>query len=376
MALRRPVSLFSRGMLRAEDQSVVGTLVVLDGAVEHDAVQAAWAELMSRHMRLRCAPVDGRWVESGARADQLVLRAPPLRDWLEVEAWMSALQSHELPTRCGLPLWRLYVARLEDTRTALFLRCHHVLGDGLALGQLWQSLADPADVVVPPAALDGWTVHARLAAWVVLLSWLVLLRWMWLFVVHAFRPQPAPFRVPPSGAKRLAVTRDPLPVAQLDALRQHGTLNDVVLAAVARALASLRGDHRSRLAAAMPVNIRLRPDSQVVLRNLFGSIAFHLPRVSPDEPLPATVHRMARITAPLKRLPEPYIAAIMLSLTALLPLPLALTLLGSLTSRVSLLVSNVRGPPNQLRIWGHPVQLMMGFVPPPTGVPLGIGVLR
>lgn len=211
----------------------------------------------------------------------------------------------------------------------LFFRWHHIIGDGAALGQVWASMADnfDFDTEVPRVTWSQWF---RLWAWILGLWWIVVLRWFYMFLAYPKQATPFEPQAPPTPSttlvkkQRLALSQSA--VVEMDSfhVKRHGggggTVNDIILTAVNRAIASLTGEYDKSLAMGMAVNIRFRRDDTPVLRNLIGSMSLFLPCVNPHkEPFDKTLLAVSAATQSIKRLPEAYVAATTLILSNFFP---------------------------------------------------------
>lgn len=306
--------------------------------------------------------------------------------WEDVERHASALHSRRME-EFGAVLWRVHLFKYKGN-SVLFFRWHHIVGDGASLGAVWFGMADNVsyESEVPHVSWSQW---ARLWLWIALTWWLVVLRWLWMFA--AYPVQPGPFKREAADAsdakkqplhfvkkQRLALSHErvvPLSVFKEQG-RRAGTVNDYMLAAVNRAIASLTGEYDKSLAMAMAVNIRLHRDEKPVLRNLIGSMSLFLPPVNPEvESFEKSAKKVSAVTQTVKSLPEAYVGALTLMLTNLVPVSWAQWLFFTMSSRARLVLSNVVGAKQRLQLFGGEALMMMGFVPPPSKTPCAIGVL-
>ncbi len=292
-----------------ECQSAPGLIMVLDRCITRGAVISAFESLLAVHPKLRCG--------LGRRESTFVWQPLPLVDldsvivegasslvsWSDVERWVGARLSERIPESESQVLWRLRLLRYHGN-SALFFQWHHILADGAAMGQLWASLSSLSQGVDTAAhrLISHWAL-ARLALWVVCGAWLVALRWLWLLVVTGFPRQPQRYRGPAlDGTRTVACSLAPVvSLQQLKVLHSIGTVNDLVLAAVVRAVAHCTRDYAAQLAIVMPVNIRLGIDDPPVLRNAVGSMTLLAPAVRPaGEHSRATARKIASRMALIK----------------------------------------------------------------------------
>jgi diacylglycerol O-acyltransferase / wax synthase len=292
------------------------------------------------------------------------------------------------------PLWELWlITGLAQGRVGLVLKLHHALADGLAAVQIAGALLLDATPDAPspqpppwrPRPLpSGWVLVAdnlrgRGAALAVALARLRhpgtlpaqarMLAGAWRMVGDGRRPpRRSPLRQPLGGRRRLVLVRARLAVVKQIAHAHHGTVNDVLLAAVAgglRALLLARGVlvEGLTLRASVPVALR-RASAAAALGNQVGLMVVPLPVGEPD---PARrLRQVTQATTQRKRRPE--------VLAGLRPVG-SLTVLRALNrySRhqhlVDLFITNVPGPQVPLFVVGarlleaFPVVQVAGNVP-------------
>jgi diacylglycerol O-acyltransferase / wax synthase len=170
---------------------------------------------------------------------------------------------------------------------------------------------------------------------------------------------------PTGPRRRFAVARADLAAVRAAGHAQGGTVNDVVLAAVAGALRSVlrqRGERPGRLVASVPVSAR-RAAGTATLGNQVGVRPVELPDL--DDP----ARRLAAVARTTRALPDVPRGASAAVLTPLLRLLGRLGLLRWYVDRqrmVSTFVTNVRGPAAPLSFLGSPVTALLPL-PATTG---------
>ena len=270
------------------------------------------------------------------------------------------------PLRPGRPLWSIrLITGLAEGRSALVVVFHHVLADGIGGLAILERLVDgtqgdpdPAFPRRPPRHQDLLIDVLRSAG-------------------RAFARLPAGLRRLRGGAAELGAGRNPhapsctlnrpigtgraLAVARADlgavhatAHTQGGTVNDVVLTAVAGALRTVlanRGETVNQLVVSMPVSSR-RQASTTKLGNQVGVIPVTVPTTGgPTQRLAA----VARITRQRKTV-APGSSAVLLG-----PVFRALAKVGAFgwfidrQRVINTFVSNLRGPAQRLTFFGAPV---------------------
>jgi diacylglycerol O-acyltransferase / wax synthase len=292
------------------------------------------------------------------------------------------------------PLWELWlITGLAQGRVGLVLKLHHALADGLAAVQIAGALLLDATPDAPSPQPPPWRPRPLPSGWVLVADNLGgrgaalaaalarlrhpgtlpaqarMLAGAWRMVGDGRRPpRRSPLRQPLGGRRRLVLVRARLAVVKQIAHAHHGTVNDVLLAAVAgglRALLLARGVlvEGLTLRASVPVALR-RASAAAALGNQVGLMVVPLPVGEPD---PARrLRQVTQATTQRKRRPE--------VLAGLRPVG-SLTVLRALNrySRhqhlVDLFITNVPGPQVPLFVVGarlleaFPVVQVAGNVP-------------
>ncbi|MDB5971212.1 MAG: acyltransferase [Hydrocarboniphaga sp.] len=304
------------------------------------------------------------------------------------------------------PLWQLSLFRQSRRRVALLFRAHHAMADGVSLMQLLLKLADGAGdgqaASAPQAhhatrtrrgplafaihgleSLDaGWSaIQARLAR--AREQPADAIRDLALFAagtastlrVLSLRDRtPAPFRQALCGDRRIDWSA-PLSLEPLHRLaHRHGvSLNDLFLSALAGAFGRyLRAAgpvaRRAILRVSIPVDLRSPADGD--FGNCFGLVLFDLP-VGEQ----CALRRLALVGRQMRKLKHSQQArAMLMSLRALghLPVFVEKMLVERVAGKAAAVVSNLRGPDDELVFAGAGLKSVV-FWPPQTGE-VGIGV--
>jgi diacylglycerol O-acyltransferase len=298
------------------------------------------------------------------------------------------------------PLWELWlITGLAQGRVGLVLKLHHALADGLAAVQIAGALLldatpDATSPQPPPwrprPAPPGWVLVAdnlrgRAAALAAALARLRhpgtlqaqarVLAGAWRMVRDGRRlPRRSPLRRPLGGRRRLVLARARLAVVKQIAHAHHGTVNDVLLAAVAgglRALLLARGVPVEGLTLRASVPVALRgARAAAALGNQVGLMVVPLPVGEPD--VVRRLRQVTQATVQRKRRPE--------VLAGLRPVG-SLTVLRALNrySRhqhlVDLFITNVPGPQVPLFVVGARLLEAFPVVQVAGNVPLSVAVL-
>jgi diacylglycerol O-acyltransferase / wax synthase len=309
------------------------------------------------------------------------------------------------------PLWELWLVEgLSGDRFALLSKTHHALVDGISgvdiMTVLFDTSPDPMPVAPPDhewvprplpsraqlladALLERATVPGEMARGV-----RALLRGPRAVAgraAHAFGAlgelaitglNPAPpslFNVPIGPHRRFTWVRGDLD--QFKAIKKSlgGTVNDVVLSAVAGALGSymrLQGEETDglELRAMIPVSVRADLE-RGALGNRVAAMWAPLPVgiVDPVE----RVHRVSASTEQLKRSGQAVGAQVLTQLAGFAP-PTILSQAARLQARqrlFNLVVTNVPGPQFPLYLLGRELESIFPMVPLAKNTALGIAIL-
>jgi WS/DGAT/MGAT family acyltransferase len=265
------------------------------------------------------------------------------------------------------PLWELWLLTgLAEDRVGLLIRLHHVLADGVAALAMIGALLDPPEEVValpaPPwrprptptrrellADNIAWRADAfgrglrnpsRLGAH--LREWAAQLGRLW----SEGRTEPASFNRPVGEQRRLVLARADLERASVVAHRHGGTVNDVILTAVAggaRRLLQARGEagHGRVLKVSVATSMRAPLDD----RNSGNRVGIMIVPVPVGEPDPLLrLDAVVRATTKRKRQP-PYQPSARFSQRWMVRVMTHQRL-------VNLLSSNLPGPPHLVHFGG------------------------
>jgi len=329
-----------------------------------------------------------------------------------------------VPLSARRPLWHFYlvenfVGEDGEPGSALIVRIHHCIADGIALISVIMSLVDGgseppkrqhrssagaeewlSDALIKPLA--GLTVRAiDLAGEGAARSLHALLdpekamqhgltgsadaaRMAWQVVndaaALALMPDDSPTRLKgePGTAKRVAWC-PPLPLDDVKAVgRALGcSVNDVLLSCVAGAIGGyLRdcGDDTTgkEIRAMIPVNLRPMEEAWK-LGNHFGLAPLVLPigMENPIERIYEVRHRMAA----LKGSTQPLLAFGLLAVAGLMVKPAQDALLNLFGRKTTAVMTNVPGPREPLALCGARVTQCMFWVPQTGSVGLGVSIL-
>jgi diacylglycerol O-acyltransferase / wax synthase len=339
----------------------------------------------------------------GAHLHRIALPAP--HDQAALQDLVSTLLS--TPLDLTKSPWQFHLIEQYGGGCALLARLHHCIADGIALMRVLLSLTDSAADPPPdqdptparnrqtpdpvPVAAANATVRAaekllgqgveallepaRLAdtaqfgaSSAVALSRLLLMS-----------PDPhTPFKGQLGVPKRAAWSA-PIALEEVKAIGRAvgGTVNDVLLAAVAGALRSYllgRGQVVDGLdiRAAVPVNLR-SPDQPPTLGNRFGLVFLSLP-IGADDPLDRLYDLKQRMEA-VKGSPEALLTFGVLHLMGMLPSQAQDAGMLLFGSKATAVMTNVPGPRETIYLAGAPVRELMFWVPQSGRLGLGVSIL-
>jgi WS/DGAT/MGAT family acyltransferase len=316
----------------------------------------------------------GTWVddpEFDLDRHLVVQPAPGRGDRRGLEDFVGEQRS--VPFDPAHPLWRVHLLQGYQGGSAVLLRYHHAMADGIRLTQVMMGLLDPVDG--EPIALS-----ARVGRSAPLISLrgaagpaLALLRTVGSVVKIALWTNPPSALDGQPGIAKTAAWSDPVPLDRLHdvAVRTGTTINDVcvtlVAGAMARYLAESPSDHKlapgdDDVAWMVPAN--LEPPGQEPPRELGNHFALVL-AVLPHGPASFAdrlreVHsRMARIRGSW----EPELTFALSRGLAVSPALLGGTAVRILGEKAVGVLTNVPGPRKPVALAGARVAGAVGFAP-------------
>jgi len=333
------------------------------------------------------------------------LALPPPGDRATLAALLDDIASTPLPG--GQPLWQAHVVDGVDGSSALIMRYHHCIADGLAMMSVAQRLFDSSPDATPAmeaaelgadvapsvltSAFDGVERSVREALATAGAAWdlvthpqqaidkaTLALQGAGMLVAELLKsPDPqSPLKGEFGMRKHVAWSR-PVAVKDLKAVGAPfgAKVNDVLVAAVAGALRAYlkrRGVNMNRttVRAMVPVNLR-PPERAGELGNEFGLVILDLP-VGAAGPMQRLTASQSRMDA-LKRSPEAVAMRLLFDVFGRGPKPLETMAQQLFGSKASVVLTNVAGPGQTLYLAGVPIDRMMFWVPHP-GDQLGMGI--
>jgi diacylglycerol O-acyltransferase / wax synthase len=410
-------------MLRMDnpvDPVVVTGMLVLGAPIDIGQLKATIETRILRFNRLRQRVVPSRlpwrapsWKDAvSVDLDYHVQRVilPPPGDQAALQRTVSVLIG--IPLDMNRPPWQMHLVETYGSGSVLICRAHHSLADGVALVHVILSLADAgaADPLDPPDSPSdpeqqdpppgpdviqrpqGRTRRRPVRR--------LMRRGPW--TLSQFRRVPeliqlardtatvasdlilsppdadTVFRGMPSLPKSIAWS-EPVPLEEIKTIGQRldGTVNDVLLAALAGALQrylQLRQDLRADVSLRAIIPINRRPlGAEAELGNRITAVFLPLPLdiADPAERLAELKRRMDG----LKDSMQPAVVLAGLEVVSRAPSMALALALGYLSSKATVIVTNVKGPQDRLYLLGAPVEEIMAWIPRYGGIGIGISIL-
>ena len=322
------------------------------------------------------------------------------------------------------PLWQFHLVEDYQGGSAMVVRIHHCIADGIALISVTQSLVDggsaPPERKPRPAKRDGiegvqdWVERSvfkpfsRLVANAMVIASQGAARSLDLLndpqkgveqglgnaldvarmayqvatdtAALVLMPDDSPTRLKgvPGTTKRVAWCQ-PIPLEEVKAVSKalNCSINDVLMSCVAGAIAqylmALGDDVKGKeIRAMVPVN--LRPIEHAYrLGNQFGLAPIVLP-IGIDNPI-ERVYEVRRRMQLLKGSMQPLLAFGMLAVAGLLIKPAQDTMLSLFSKKTTAVMTNVPGPREKLKFCGSTLEQSLFWVPQSGTVGLGVSIL-
>jgi diacylglycerol O-acyltransferase / wax synthase len=398
---------------------------LLRPAITLDALRDRLEHKLLKYPRFRQKVVDDAMGELWVDDDDFDIRQHAVLAPLERRRGQS--ERAALQQLCGTlattpldrahPLWQFQLVEHYEGGSAVILRIHHCIGDGIALTSVVMSITDGGtDPPERPAQGHHDDAHD--------VDWLVdtVLKPVTELAVKALgmyggaarsTHRPSDPKTPQRGsmdllktgykvvhdAAALALLHDDSPTAlkgkpvgskvvawsepmPLDAVKAVGkaldcSINDVLLACAAGAIGEYlqeRGEDPAgkEIRAMVPVN--LRPlDKAWQLGNRFGLAPLVLP-IGIDNPI-ERVYAVHQRMAELKGSYQPLLAFGVLAVSGLFIKPVQDAVLGILAKKATAVITNVPGPQKALAFCGSTMRQTMFWVPASGDIGVGVSIL-
>jgi diacylglycerol O-acyltransferase len=314
------------------------------------------------------------------------------------------------------PLWQFHLVEHYRGGSALIVRIHHCIADGIALISVTMSLVDGG---APPPERKRKEAHTGAEDWITdtlikpftdmavkalgaagegavrslgllrdprkgLTGSMDLAKLAYQVLSDAaalaLMPDDSKTRLKgkPGTAKRVAWC-EPIPLEEVKAVSKalNCSINDVLLSCVAGAigeyLKSLGDDVTGQeIRAMIPVNLRPLEEAHQ-LGNRFGLVPLVLP-IGIENPIERVYEVRRRMNA-LKGSTQPLLAFGLLAVAGLLIKPAQDAMLGLFGKKTTAVMTNVPGPREKLKLLGSTLEQSMFWVPQSGDVGLGVSIL-
>lgn len=399
---------------------IVG-IMMFDGPMDYDRLRRTLEARLLPYRRFRQKVVHdatGAWWEDDEDFDldrHLHHAALPVGDH-KVELQKMAADLMSIPLDPNRPLWSFHLVDNYDGGSALVVRIHHCIADGIALIGVILSITDTSPDAPerpgPPLEMakeDGpdsffWdrvfepitqgmiaAINMGTQAWIKYFELLAhpgqLLDYSRQGVGMAAElgnllimpaDSPTRFKGKPGGTKTVAWS-EPMPLNDIKAVgRALGcSVNDLLLSAVAGAMRAYLAERNDpvegvEVRALVPVNMRSKAD-EGKLGNRFALVTLLLP-VYLENPF-ERVFEVRRRMAELRGSYQPAVALGILAATGLAPKFVQDIVLDILANKASAVMTNVPGPQQPLYMAGAHLTQQMFWVPQSGDIGVGVSIL-
>lgn len=314
------------------------------------------------------------------------------------------------------PLWQFQLVEHYEGGSALIVRIHHCIADGIALIGVLLSLADDSPIAadeqtgarqpgVPHEGADEFWLQIFQPMTEAMVGaikfsgnlwtgyWNLMLNPQQIFdyakmsasiatevaaLATMADDSPTRYKGKPGAAKRVAWS-EPLPLAEIKAVGKvlGCSLNDILLSCVAGALRAYLVEHGDpvedvELRALVPVNLRPAGQEQK-LGNRFGLVALVLP-VGIENPF-ARLYELRRRMQELKGSYQAALTLGILGFVGMCPKPVQQQILDMLARKATAVMTNVPGPQKPLYVAGSRLAQQMFWVPQSGDIGMGVSIL-
>lgn len=287
----------------------------------------------------------------------------------ELENVLSQLAPTPLPR--NLSPWHFYIipTKYERPSYAFLMRIHHSMGDGVGLTRVFvKNMYD-----APPNGGEPrkFSTKQRLYMW----CKAMLMGPMLVLTKMLTRADDSAVHGPELSGKKVIAWSDDVSLDLVKTVKNttHTTVNDVMVACIAGAIHDYLKTHGPSkiedMWASVPVDIRANNESLKAC-NKFALVFLRLPIVGSGciERLKKAKQRMDII----KTSAEPLITATTCTMLMMIPEIISRTMIDFFSSKMSIVMSNIPGPPELLSIGGDVVYDGLFF--PPARANMGVGL--
>ncbi len=315
------------------------------------------------------------------------------------------------------PLWQIHLIERYEGGSALIVRIHHCIADGIALNSVLMSIADGGTDLHRPEQVGKDDAHGGdwLADAVVRPLTEVTVKAIGMygdgvvkameFLAHPQQPLSGSMRLARAGyrvmrdatalallpddsptllkgklgGKKVVAWCEPLPLAQVKAVGKalNCSVNDVLLACAASSIGQYlrdRGEDPTgkEIRAMVPVNLRPLEEAWQ-LGNRFGLAPVVLP-IGIDNPVESVYAVRERMSA-LKGSYQPLLAYALLGVSGLLTKPLQDALADVFLKKTTAVMTNVPGPTQPIEFCGSTLRQSIFWVPSSGHVGVGVSIV-
>jgi len=367
---------------QGESNLVETIFVELEGDFDYEALIDRLNAACSHFSRFRSKVVHPNFVEIEDFDARSVVSVRDVSKSMYNENTEEGLKDFLQSLHCGelgdpdLPLWRCHIIKCfeqDPKRTIVVVACHHSIGDGTSLNMFNEKLMDPIPNMPEPEPVKIKSLRKRLTELLMFLIYVylgffgVLIK---LIRISLRKPNKA-FAVKFSKKKSVAWLKTPLDLEDFHSMRKKygASLNEMINICIVGGIRRYLEKQRKKL----PKNILtcqpadLRSKGEVYFGNRFGFFLLDVPVTDT-----ATALKILKIRSRnVKASPEKWVNFWISKFTTLFPYLLSKPLLELGSSFVDVAITNVKGPPIQLKICGLKAVRLLGALNLPPGVPLG-----
>jgi len=306
---------------------------------------------------------------------------------------MSTLTNEGLdPAR---PLWASFLVNQGDEKQYMVIRMHHCIGDGVSLATATMNMSDNLfnKNNAPESSTSGRNRQKRgtggccfkffsffkILLWILIGMPLVLLKWISVTLINIQPPELFKDTQEPSAGKHVAWNTKTIYVEDIKGIAakvgKKATFNDVMLAVVAGAfdrytVYAEKEVKETDMIISIPVDIRRTAPKS--MGNKVGGYMIQLP-MGVKDPF-KRCRDIYKRTSAVKKLPEQYASYWLFLMLSYLPVFIVRPVFKQMSNQVNCVVTNVRGAPSSYSYLGREVSRLIGFIPPPNPVPIGIAI--
>ena len=416
MAGREPMSSVDRAWLMMDDPTnpmVINGFWIFEELLQYEHVLAVLEERLLIHERFRQRVVEHRgafrtrsyWQtdpEFDLRAHVGRITLPSPGDTNTLNDTVARLLT--VPLDLNRPLWTFTLIEGYGGGSVFFGRIHHCIGDGAALVRVLIALTDesaegarpaPAPAAGPPPNRNPLPPPTRPAAAILpqgrkragqrghLLSLAARggqIAGKFVAVLAKLTLMPTDDKTAFKGevgvGKALAWSKGiPLDDVKFVKNTMGATVNDVLVAAMAGALrryVETRGDNPQgkEIRAMVPVDIRAPHDTK--LTNRFALVYLPLP-IGIADPIDRLFETKRNMDA-IKRSPEALVTYQAIAGLGVVSDKIATSVRSYYAGKVSVVLTNVPGPPRKLYFAGKPLETIVFWVPQSGSIGVGISI--